>query len=108
MGEIMAHENLFDDVEMGYDDDGEACLWIESSMPCPDPVPAGVDPEDGLSAAVYADQAEVRHLGKTPAGLDMIVASARMPLGQFLELLARMEWELSCRAGIFHPGREVN
>ena len=104
----MAHENLFDDVEMGYDDDGEACLWIESSMPCPDLVPAGVDPEDGLSAAVYADQAEVRHLGKTPAGLDMIVASARMPLGQFLELLARMEWELSCRAGIFHPGREVN
>jgi hypothetical protein len=106
LGEIMAHENLFDDVDAGYDDDGEACLWIKSSMPCPDPFPAGADPENGLSAAVYADQAEVRHLGKTPSGLDMIVAFERMPLGEFLELLAQMQRELGCRVGIFNKGKE--
>jgi hypothetical protein len=106
LGEIMAHKHLFDDLDAGYDDDGEACLWVESALPYPGPVSAGTKPGSGWRAAVYADQAEVRHFGKTPSGLDMIVAFERMPLGEFLELLNRADWELGCRAGIFNNGTE--
>ena len=108
MSEIMAHENLFDDVEAGYDDDGKACLWVESVMPYPGPVLDNANPEDGWSAVVYADQAEVRRIGKTPSGLDMIVATQEMSLGAFLDLLNQIEWDLGCRAGIFNASREVN
>jgi hypothetical protein len=108
LGEIMAHEHLFDDLDAGYDDDGEACLWVESALPYPGPVPAGTDPESGWKAAVYADQAEVRHFGKTPSGLDMILTAERMPLGEFLDLLNRADWVLGCRAGIFKNVQEVS
>jgi hypothetical protein len=106
LGEIMAHEHLFDDLDAGYDDDGEACLWVESALPYPGRVPAGTNPGRGWSAAVYADQAEVRHFGKTPSGLDMILTAERMPLGELLDLLNRADWELGCRAGIFNKGKE--
>jgi len=108
LGEIMAHENLFDDVSAGYDDDGEACLWIESVMPYPGPVPAGTKPGSGWSAAVYADRVEVRHIGETPSGLDMIVTDGQMALEELLHLLDQADWELGCRTGIFNTGREVS
>lgn len=106
LGEIMAHEHLFDELEMGYDDDGEACLWVESAMPYPGPVPAGTKPGSGWSAAVYADQAEVRHIGETPCGPDIIVTDGRMTLEELLHLLNQADWELGCRAGIFNNGKE--
>lgn len=106
LGELIAQKHLFDGVDAGYDDDGEACLWVESVMPYPGPVPPGTSPEDGWSAAVYADEAEVRHIGKTPSGLDRILAADRMPLGEFLDLLSRADWDLGCRAGIFNNGKE--
>lgn len=106
LGEIMAHEHLFDEIEAGYDDDGEACLWVESAMPYPGPVPAGTKPGSGWSAAVYADQAEVRHIGETPSGPAMILTAERIPLGEFLDLLSRADWELGCHAGIFNNGKE--
>jgi hypothetical protein len=108
LGEIMAHDHLFDDVAAGYDDDGAACLWIESALPYPGPVPAGTKPGIGWSAAVYADQAEVRHIGETPSGLDMIVTAGRMPLQELLHLLDQADWELSRRTGIVNTGREVS
>ncbi len=108
MGTLMAHQHLFDDVAAGYDDDGEACLWIESALPYPGPVPAGTKPGSGWSAAVYADWVEVRHIGEVPSGLDMIVTAGRMPLGELLHLLEQVDWELGCRTGIFNSGREVS
>ena len=107
-GEIMAYEHLFDEIEVGHDDDGEACLWIESAMPYPGPVPAGTKPGNGWSAAVYADRVEVRHIGETPSGLDMIVTDGQMALEELLHLLDQADWELGCRAGLFNNGKEAS
>ena len=107
-GEIMAYEHLFDEIEVGYDDDGEACLSAGSVMPYPGLVSTDTNPEDSWSAAVYAEEAEVWHLRKTPAGSDLIVAKQRMPLSEFLDVLAQADWELGCRAGIFNNGKEAS
>ena len=48
------------------------------------------------------------HLRKTPAGSDLIVDRERMPLSEFLDVLAQADWELGCRAGIFNNGKEAS
>lgn len=107
-GEIMAYEHLFDEIEVGYDDDGEACLNAGSVMPYPGLVSTDTNPEDSWSAAVYAEEAEVWHLRKTTAGSDLIVDRERMPISEFLDILAHADWELGCRAGIFNNGKEAS
>jgi hypothetical protein len=107
-GEIMAYGHLFDEIEVGHDDDGEACLSVGSVMPYPGLDSTDTKPEDSWSAAVYAEEAEVWHLRKTPAGSDLIVDRERMPLSEFLDVLAQVDWELGCRAGIFNNGKEAS
>jgi len=105
-GEITAYGHLFDEIEVGYDDDGEACVSVWSVMPYPGLAATDTHPEDGWSVAVYAEEAEVWHLKKTPAGLTRIVTKQRMPLSEFLDVLAQADRELGCRAGIFNNGKE--
>ena len=107
-GEITAYENLFGEIEVCYDDDGEACVSVGSVMPYPGWAAADTRPEDSWSAAVYAEEAEVWHLRKTPTGSDVILDRERMPLSEFLDILAQADWELGCRIGIFNTGREVS
>jgi hypothetical protein len=107
-GEITAYENLFDEIEVCYDDDGEACVSVWSVMPYPGLAATDTHAEDGWSAAVYGEEAEVWHLGKIPAGSVFIVDRERMPLSEFLDILAQADWELGCRIGIFNTGREVS